>query len=260
MTSSNSDESDSRPTPVLDGVTRSGLDAELAAKIPHFSFMSSEVKRALRTAQFFHDQVGQSDAEQSIDLSPVIDMQYKALELTFRERFENACTIVINDGIIQRKLDLIGYARPIPAKMEAFENFAANLPIIKTIPYFSKFKMRKMLRSLCQYRRGKRFTLDGLKAFGIFFLCFSRKNCRYGLENLFPLPFANDEELAKFVKTLHVFQDFRNRAAHEGFQPGAKNDIEGIWRATGEISTEVKKIHDFIEATSQYLNDHQQAS
>ncbi len=45
-----------------------------------------------------------------------------------------------------------------------------------------------------------------------------RKECRYGLQNLFPVPFASDSDLYKFCKQLHMFQDTRNRAAHEGFQ------------------------------------------
>jgi hypothetical protein len=223
------------------------LDISLASRILGFSSMSSEVKRALRTAEFFHKQVGQTGTEDTIDLSPLIDMQYKALELTFREQFEDPCNRVINLGIIQRKLDVIGYARPIPAQMDQFEGYIAGLPVFNSIPYFSKFKMRKMLRSLCQFRPGKRFTLDGLKAFAIFFACFSRKSCRFGLENVFPMPYRSDEDMAQFVKILHVFQDFRNRAAHEGFQPDAKNDVTGIWQSTAEIFTHVQLVDQFLK-------------
>jgi hypothetical protein len=185
-----------------------------------------------------------------IDLSPVIDMQYKALELTFRELFEEPCKQIIQTGILQRKLDVIGYARPIEQQMNQFENFIANQPIINTIPFFSKFKLRKMLRAICQFRPGRRFTLDGLKAFGLFFICFGRKECNYGLKNIFPLALT-DQELAEFCKRLHVFQDFRNRAAHEGFQPEASRDIEDIWCATAEISTAAFKIkHALKEQTS----------
>jgi hypothetical protein len=42
----------------------------------------------------------------------------------------------------------------------------------------------------------------------------------------------DDLELAELCKELHIFQDFRNRAAHEGFHPDASNDIMGIWRTT----------------------------
>jgi hypothetical protein len=224
------------------------LDVSLASRIPGFSSMSSEVKRALRTAEFFHKQVYQTKTEDTIDLSPLIDMQYKALELTFREQFEDPCNRVINTGIIQRKLDVIGYARPIPAQMDQFEGYIAGLPVFNSIPYFSKFKMRKMLRSLCQFRPGKRFTLDGLKAFAIFFACFSRKSCRFGLENIFPMPYRSDEDMAQFVKILHVFQDFRNRAAHEGFQPDAKNNVTGIWQSTAEIFTNVQLVDQFLRS------------
>ncbi len=221
------------------------LDEALIKRIPTYNSMSSEVKRALRTAEFFHAQVTRTQAGMTIDLSPLIDMQYKSLELTFREQFEDICNKIINQGQIQRRLDVIGYARPIIPQMDQFESFIAGLPVVSSIPFFSKFKMRKMLRSLCQFRPGKRFTLDGLKAFAIFFLCFSRQKCKYGLERMFPMPFKTDDELAKFAKALHVFQDFRNRAAHEGFQPNARNNVDGIWQMTAEIYEYVDQIRRF---------------
>lgn len=216
-------------------IEQGDLDQDLIARIPQFAQLSSEVRRALRTALFFHQQVASQKSLNNIDLSPTIDMQYKALELTFRESFEDAVSKVVNRGSLQRKLDVIGYARPIPHAMDEFESFINGLPTIQSIPFFSKFKLRKMLRALCQYQPGRRFTLDGLKAFALFFLCFSRQQCRYGLQGIFPLPMASDQELFQFVKSLHIFQDFRNRAAHEGFQPEARNDIEGIWQSTAEI-------------------------
>lgn len=211
------------------------LETQLIQKIPEYTFLSSEVKRALRTAQFFQTQITQASDLHTMDLSPAIDMQYKALELTFREYFEDPCSQALRTSVIQRKLDVIGYARPNPHGMEEFENYIESLPIINTIPFFSRFKLHKMLRAICQFRAGKRFTLDGLKAFGLFFLCFSRKRCRYGLENLFPLTNITDEQLADFCKQLHVFQDFRNRAAHEGFHPSASNNLDGIWQDTAMI-------------------------
>ncbi len=211
------------------------LEEQLLQKIPEYGRLSSEAKRALRTAQFFHLQVASAGNGHTIDLSPAIDMQYKALELTFREMFEEPVNEILRTGVMQRKLDVIGYARPIPSAMDEFEAYVANLPVIKTIPFFSHFKLRKLLRAICQFRPGKRFTLDGLKAFALFFLCFSRKQCRYGLENFFALPGVDDANLFEFCKTLHIFQDFRNRAAHEGFHPDAAADLDHIWRETAQI-------------------------
>jgi hypothetical protein len=230
------------------GVAKKGrdLDVVLGGKIPFYSDLSSEVKRALRTAQFFHDQIDAAKNLATIDLSPVIDMQYKGLELLFRESFEDSCSQVINDGILQRKLDLIGYARPIPRAMDEFEAYLGSVPVIDSIPYFSKFKLRKMLRAICQYRPGRRFTLDGIKAFALFFACFGRRSCRFGLENVVELGFKDDADLCEFVKSLHIFQDFRNRAAHEGFHPDAHNDIDGIWRSTAEIIQNAFKIKQFF--------------
>ncbi|MEY4631313.1 MAG: hypothetical protein RIQ81_1433 [Pseudomonadota bacterium] len=214
------------------------MDAGLSRIIPNYSELSAEVKRALRTAWYFHRQIEAHPATSAIDLSPVIDMQYKALELLFREFFEDASSRLIQTGVIQRKLDLIGYSRPVPAKMDEFESFVAGMPVIDSIPFFSKFKLRKMLLALCQFKPGKRFTLDGLKAFGLFFFVFGRSECRFGLAGIVPVvpgTVANDRKLAEFCRLLHVFQDFRNRAAHEGFHPEAAADIQGIWRNSAEI-------------------------
>ncbi len=214
------------------------MDDALAKSIPHYDQLSAEVKRALRTAWYFHRQIETGSAAASIDLSPVIDMQYKAMELLFREYFEDACLRLVQQGIIQRKLDLIGYSRPIHEKMDEFENYIAAMPVIKAIPFFSKFKMRKLLLALCQFKPGRRFTLDGLKAFGLFFFIFGRNECRFGLAGILPVvpaAFKDQSVLAEFCRLLHVFQDFRNRAAHEGFHPEAAADINGIWRNTAEI-------------------------
>lgn len=214
------------------------MDDALAKSIPHYEQLSAEVKRALRTAWYFHRQIENGSAAASIDLSPVIDMQYKAMELLFREYFESACLRLVQQGTIQRKLDLIGYARPIQEKMDEFENYIAAMPVIKAIPFFSKFKMRKLLLALCQFKPGRRFTLDGLKAFGLFFFIFGRNECRFGLTGILPVvpaAFKDQSVLAEFCRLLHVFQDFRNRAAHEGFHPDAAADINGIWRNTAEI-------------------------
>lgn len=174
-------------------------------------------------------------------------MQYKAMELLFRESFEDHCSKIIHRGVLQRKLDVIGYARPIPRAMDDFEHYIASLPIVRDIPFFSSFKLRKMLLAICQFRPGRRFTLDGLKAFALFFLCFGRSDCKFGLQGLLETPYKTDTELFEFCKTLHIFQDFRNRAAHEGFHPDASNDIDGIWRHTAEIVQNMWKLKQHLD-------------
>ena len=226
------------------------LDTPLAASIAEYNTLSGEAKRALRTATFFHLQVETSGNLNTIDLSPAIDMQYKALELSFREKFEHATGTLIRQGILQRKLDVIGYARPIPRAMDEFERYIESLPIINTVPFFSRFKLRKMLRAICQFRPGKRFTLDGLKAFALFLVCFSRKDCRYGLNDLFPLPGMTDDQLYQFCKELHIFQDLRNRAAHEGFHPDASNDLGAIWEDTAKIVANMISIEQMVANNS----------
>jgi hypothetical protein len=218
--------------PIIDNLN---LDHELSGMIPNYKVLSSEVKRALRTALFFNKTATNSSHASSIDLSPVIDMQYKAMELLYREFFEDMVSQSLQSGSIQRKLDIIGYARPIVRQMDEFEAYISSLPIIRDIPFFSKFKLRKMLRAMCQFEPGRRFTLDGLKAFGLYFFIFGRQNCRAGLAGIINLGASDDGELAELCKELHVFQDFRNRAAHEGFHPNASNDIHGIWRTSASV-------------------------
>lgn len=220
----------------------SQVDRELTAEVPRFGTFSSEVRRALRTARFFQHQTQKDRSGTAIDLSPIVDMLYKALELLFRENFEDSCNQLIQSGVLQRKLDLLGYARPIPAQMDAFENYLASQPTIRDIPFFSKFKLRKLLRNICVFRPGKRFTLDGLKAFALFFLVFGRQECRYGLEDLFATGFANDNDLAEFCKLVHLLQDFRNRAVHEGLPPNATGDIRTMWTMTTNIIDVVFKL------------------
>ena len=86
------------------------FDSELRSSISKFDELSGEVRKALRTAMFFQSQVENSSNPSSIDLSPVIDMQYKAIEFLFRESFEESCKRLIENGVLQRKLDIIGYA------------------------------------------------------------------------------------------------------------------------------------------------------
>lgn len=226
------------------------LDQELSSMIPNYKVLSSEVKRALRTALFFNKTATISEHADSIDLSPLIDMQYKAMELLFREFFEDMVSQSLQSGAIQRKLDVLGYARPIVRQMDEFEAYIASLPVVRDIPFFSKFKLRKMLRAICQFEPGRRFTLDGLKAFGLYFLIFGRRNCTAGLANTLNTGANDDRELAELCKELHVFQDFRNRAAHEGFHPDASNDIQGIWRTSASVVQWAFKIKDAQKSDS----------
>ena len=57
------------------GIGGDELDRHLSEKLYCFSQLSSEVKRSLRTAQFFHMLVEKSENLTTIDLSPAIDMQ-----------------------------------------------------------------------------------------------------------------------------------------------------------------------------------------
>lgn len=203
------------------------VDVVLKGMLPEIDTLSVDIRSALRTAEIILVQSKEWGAE-AVDLSPIVNMHCKAVELTMRETFEAITDAVIRRGVLSRKLDILGYARPIPEKMQVFEDYLAGLPVVQTIPYFSKFKLRKMLRGICLYRPGKRFTLDGPKAFALFFLVTARKQCQFGLERVVELGFKNDVELFEFIKLVHSLQDSRNRAVHEGLTWDAKDDIDSM--------------------------------
>lgn len=215
--------------PVAEQPTYGTQDIDLVIRklLPDHDKLGVDVRSALRTAEIILLQSRDWGSE-AVDLSPIVNMHCKAVELTLRDIFESQTDAVIRRGVLSSKLDLLGYARPILEKMQLFEDYLSALPTIKTIPYFSKFKLRKMLRAICLYRPGKRFTLDGPKAFALFFLVTSRSVCAYGLEKIFSLPFKTDAELFEFIKLIHSLQDSRNRAVHEGLTWEAKDEIESM--------------------------------
>jgi hypothetical protein len=219
------------------------LDKLVAAKIPSYSQLPSETMRALRTAILILDTIKSRSSLEGVDVSPAVDMQYKALEILFRSKFEDATLKLVQSGMLYRKLDYIGYVRPHKIAIEEFENHISSLPIIRDIPVFSRYKLNKIMRAIAMYRPGKRFGLDGLKAFGIFFLVFGRKNCRYRLAELLPLA-MDDEELFAFCRDLHLFQDIRNRAVHEGLPIQALGDVEALWSMTASIIERALKLVD----------------
>jgi hypothetical protein len=203
------------------------VDATIRSQLTLCDALTVDARSALRTAEMILLQ-SRSWTQSGMDLSPIVNMHFKAVELVLRDTFEPFTDALLRRGQISRKLDILGYARPIPEKMQIFEDFLANLPVVKTIPYFSKFKLRKMLRGVCLYRPGKRFTLDGPKAFALFFLVTSRLSCQFGLEKMLPLGFSTDVELFEYIKLIHSLQDSRNRAVHEGLTWDAKDDIESM--------------------------------
>jgi hypothetical protein len=210
--------------------------------IPGFEQLAPEVTRALRTAQLIFQTILQNETIEGIDISPSVDMQYKALEILFRMNFEESTLRLVQSGILQRKLDVIGYARPSKSMTDMFENYIGSLPVVRDIPGFSRFKLNKVLRTIAMFQAGRRFTLDSLKAFGIFFLVFGRKECRYGLANLFALNFKEDGELLEFFRNLHIFQDIRNRAVHEGLPIQATKSVEALWNLTASIINQAQKL------------------
>lgn len=222
------------------------VDSLMRQMLPEADALSIDALSALRTAEMILVQ-SRGWRTEAVDLSPIVNMHFKAVELTMRENFEAYTDSVIRKGLLSRKLDIVGYARPIPEKMQVFEDYLANLPVVKSIPYFSKFKLRKMLRAICLYRPGKRFTLDGPKAFALFFLVCSRKHCQFGLEKIIELPYKTDNDLFEFIKLVHSLQDSRNRAVHEGLTWEAKDEIEAFRKQAYTVIEHCIKIGKFLK-------------
>jgi hypothetical protein len=230
------------------------VDGIITNFIPSAEKLSVDTRSALRTAEMILIQ-SQSWGSDAVDLSPIVNMHCKAVELAMRETFEPWTDALMRQGLLSRKLDILGYARPIPEKMQLFEDFLASLPVIKTIPYFSRFKLRKMLRAICLYRPGKRFTLDGPKAFALLLLVISRKSCQFGLSNVLNVGFKNDMELFEFIKLVHSLQDSRNRAVHEGLTWEAKDDIESMRSQAYQIIEFTQKAGEFLQGNSAGLKE-----
>ena len=234
------------------GIQKAGeVDATIKRFIPEMERLSVDTRSALRTAEMILIQ-SQDWGEEGVDLSPIVNMHCKAVELTMREVFEPYTDAVIRKGGLSNKLDILGYARPIPEKMQIFEDYLASLPVIKTIPYFSKFKLRKMLRAICLYRPGKRFTLDGPKAFALFMLVTARKEDQFNLAKTIVVGFESDKQLFEFIKLVHSLQDSRNRAVHEGLTWEAQEEIEKMRNQAYEI---IKICLDISKFLSQNWSD-----
>lgn len=206
--------------------TSQEIDFVIKTFIRDVHLLSIDSRSALRTAEMIFIQ-SKDWGKEGVDLSPIVNMYCKSVELVLRDTFEPFTDAIMRNGELSKKLDHLGYGKMVQEKMQNFEDFIADLPIIKTIPYFSKFKLRKMLRAICLYRPGKRFTLDGPKAFALFLLVTARQSCPYSLEKLFQLHLS-DLELFTFIKQVHALQDSRNRAVHEGLTWEAREEIDNL--------------------------------
>ncbi|WP_186649404.1 hypothetical protein [Fluviispira vulneris] len=215
-------------------ISSQDIDLIIKSLVPYASYLSIDSKSALRTAEMILIQ-SIDWGNEAVDLSPIVNMHCKAVELTMRDTFEAYTDSLVRKGELSKKLEIIGYGKGVIEKMNAFEDYIANLPVIRSIPYFSKFKLRKMLRAICLYRPGKRFTLDGPKAFALLLLVAARNECQFHLNQMMNLGFATDNDLFEFIKLVHSLQDSRNRAVHEGLTWEARDEIESMRKQAYKI-------------------------
>ena len=231
-------------------ISSQDIDFVIKSFIPNCDPLSIDSKSALRTAEMILIQ-SKEWGNEAVDLSPIVNMHCKAVELTMRDTFEAYTDSIIRKGELSKKLESIGYGKGAVEKMTAFEEYIANLPIIRTVPYFSKFKLRKMLRAICLYRPGKRFTLDGPKAFALLLLVAARQECQFQLNKIISLNFSDDNELFEFIKLVHSLQDSRNRAVHEGLTWEARDEIETMRNQAYKIISTCLTIGRSLEAQTQ---------
>lgn len=230
------------------------IDLIIKSFVPYADQLSIDSKSALRTAEMILIQ-SKDWGNEAVDLSPIVNMHCKAVELTMRDIFEAYTDAIIRSGELSKKLDILGYGKGNVEKMTLFEEYIANLPIIRTIPYFSKFKLRKMLRAICLYRPGKRFTLDGPKAFALLLLVAGREQCSFHLNKIISLNFSKDEDLFELIKLVHSLQDSRNRAVHEGLTWEARDEIETMRKQAYKIISTCLTIGRNLEAQSSKKGD-----
>ncbi len=228
-------------------ISSQDIDLIIKSFIPTADQLSIDSKSALRTAEMILIQ-SKEWGNEAVDLSPIVNMHCKAVELTMRDTFEAYTDAIIRKGDLSKKLDLLGYGKGLVDKMTLFEEYIANLPVIRTIPYFSKFKLRKMLRAICLYRPGKRFTLDGPKAFALLLLVAGRNQCQFQLNKIIAINFSDDVELFEFIKLVHSLQDSRNRAVHEGLTWEARDEIETMRKQAYKIISTCLTIGRNLEA------------
>ncbi len=229
------------------------IDLVIKSFVHNVPLLSVDSRSALRTAEMIFIQ-SKDWGKEAVDLSPIVNMYCKSVELVLRDTFEPFTDAIMRKGELSKKLDTLGYAKIIQDKMQNFEDFIADLPIVNTIPYFSKFKLRKMLRAICLYRPGKRFTLDGPKAFALFLLVTARKSCPYSMSKIFDLYFFTDMELFDFVKQVHSLQDSRNRAVHEGLTWEAREEIDNMRKQSYSIIDTCLKINRNLNQKTKHVD------
>lgn len=201
------------------------IQVDLALKLKYYDQLSDPIKKSVRTAELFHAHFVHID-HAIIDLSPIINMLNKSLELLFKDLFESRLAAIVRDKEVKKKLDLLGYTRGVKAKLGKLEAYLATLPYIEEIPYFSANKLKKMLTAVCAYNENRKFMFDGIKAFALFFLTFARGQCPFGLSNILSFSPMSEDDLLKFCRDVHLMQDMRNRLIHESVSVSYFSDVQ----------------------------------
>ncbi len=222
---------------VTDAATLARVDREIAALVPLLPTLPADVVRSLRTARLVQHSLETLLGQGSVDASPAVDLQYKALEILLRRRFLASTQALIDDprAPLQRRLDAIGYGGVGRNRVEAFESHLAALPAVRDLPSFGAMKLNKLLTSLAQHRPGRRFSLEGLKAFMLFFLAFGRSRCEFGLGGAYAVGVEDDAALFELCRDMSLFHDLRNVAVHEGLASASRRDVEALWSMTNAL-------------------------
>ncbi len=203
------------------------IDEHVRKNFPEFDQLSEPIKRSIRTSEIFYRNL-MNWYHSDIDLSPIVNVQNKAVELLFKELFDKEVEWVVKRSGVQKKLDYLGYTRGHKAKLGKFESFLGDLPYVKEVPYFSATKLKKMLIALCAYNPHRKFVLDGIKAYALFFLAFARSECPFGLAKVMKVGTRTDDELLSFCRDIHMMQDTRNRLTHESASASFQTDVQNF--------------------------------
>jgi hypothetical protein len=191
------------------------LDTALRAELPAYARLDDSVKSALRSAElpflrseFFQGTVDKASSVleycKSLDLFLEKHLGRELLFPRLEQRLHEFQSLLHAVGLNEENAT----AQKVLDALELGKSFtAASFPLHKAQIVARGFLSGKILQ--------ERFkVVDGLRAWALLLLLFSRKLARSGGKALVPLRGMGDEQVVAVAKRLMALQDIRNPAAH----------------------------------------------
>lgn len=190
-------------------------DQELEKEIPAYAKLDESVKSALRSAEqmFLHPELYQG----SVDKASSVLEYCKALDLFLEKHYGRRFLFPKLETSLhdfQNVVHACGLAQDYPSAEKLIQVLGLSSQFSpQSMP---SHKMGLVAQAILSGRIvNDRFkTLDGLRAWSVMLLLFSRKISEPKLKALLPLTGLTDEKTAAIAKRLMLLQDIRNPAAH----------------------------------------------